>query len=435
MKFKCFFSIILLFLIILLSPYSSLADDVNEELFNEPSSNIIYDVSNNLNEIPTINARYAAIYDRASGTLLYDKNANLETKMASTTKIMTSIIVLENCNLNDIVKISKKAAGIGGSRLGLSTDNTITVENLLYGLMLCSGNDAAVALAEYVSGTIEGFAEKMNEKASELGLISTHFVTPHGLDNDEHFTTAFELAKLTDYALKNKIFSKIVNTKSYTVTINNRPKQINNTNELLGNMQGIYGVKTGFTNGANRCLVTSCKRENLDIICVVLGCDTKKDRTRDSIKLINYTFNNFSTINIEELIDKNFNNWILEHKDSFIVNKGISNQIDLELKKENMPYSKIAVNIADVQNITTNINYQTYYEAPLNPNTQIGTLTLKLNDTDLFRIDILCKNCIKRKTIFDYLCLFAFWDGHIFKIGPSQISNFKSQILAILLYI
>ena len=434
MKSKNLISLMLLILIIILFPYYTFADDENEEFIYQSSFDVIDEVSNNLNEFPTINARYAAIYDRASGTLLYDKNASSQTKMASTTKIMTSIIVLENSNLNDVVTISKKAAGIGGSRLGLSTNDTITVENLLYGLMLCSGNDAAVALAEHVGGTIEGFAEKMNKKASELGLISTHFVTPHGLDNDEHFTTAFELAKLADYALKNETFSKIVSTKSYTVVINNRPKQINNTNELLGNMQGVYGVKTGFTNGANRCLVTSCRCENLDIICVVLGCDTKKDRTRDSIKLINYAFNNFSTVNIEEIIDKNFKNWFLEHRDSFIVNKGISNLVDLKLKKENMPYSKIAINNSDMDNISTCINYTPYHEAPLSSNTQIGTLTLKLKDNDLFSIEILCENCIKKKNILDYLFSFAFWDGPIFKMGPSQNLNYLTLYLSIFFF-
>ena len=208
--------------------------------------------------------------------------------MASTTKIMTCIIVLENGNLNDIVEVSKKSAGTGGSRLGLKTGDKITVKDLLYGLMLCSGNDAAVALAEHVGGSIEDFSKLMNDKAAKLNLENTHFVTPHGLDNDEHYTTAYELALLSNYALKNKDFAQIVGTKSYTVTINNYTKTLSNTNELLGTLNGIYGIKTGFTNGANRCLVTACKRGNMDIICVVLGADTKNFRTKDSIKLIEY---------------------------------------------------------------------------------------------------------------------------------------------------
>ncbi len=200
----------------------------------------------------------------------------------------------------------KNQLGTGGSRLGLSTNDKITVENLLYGLMMVSGNDAAVALAEFIGGDIDNFASLMNEKAKILGLTSTHFTSPHGLDNDEHYTSAYDLAILTDYALQNKTFSKIVKTQNYTVYINNQPKQLNNTNELLGYLDGVYGVKTGFTNGANRCLVTACKRSDLDIICIVLGCDTKKDRTKDSINLINYVFDNFSMINIKNLIQKEF---------------------------------------------------------------------------------------------------------------------------------
>ena len=168
----------------------------------------------------------------------------------------------------------------------------------------------------------------MNQKASELGLNNTHFETPHGLDSDEHYTTAYELALLSNYALTNKTFSQIVGTKDYTITINGYPKQLNNTNELLGNLDGVYGIKTGFTNGANRCLVTACKRNNMDIICVVLGADTKKFRTQDSIKLINYIFNNFTPINIEEIINNNFESWKSKNLNKIIINKGIYNNIE-----------------------------------------------------------------------------------------------------------
>ena len=131
-------------------------------------------------------------------------------------------------------------------------------------------------MAEYVGGSVEGFAEKMNKKAEELGLENTHFITPHGLDMPEHYTTAFELAKMADYALNIEKFATIVNTKYITISINGRSKDLKNTNELLGNLYGVNGVKTGFTNGANRCLVTSVNRDGMNIITVVLGADTKK---------------------------------------------------------------------------------------------------------------------------------------------------------------
>ena len=144
----------------------------------------------------------------------------------------------------------------------------------------------------------------MNKKAEELGLKNTHFVTPHGLDDNEHYTTAYELAVLTDYALKNEKFAQIVNTKTCTINVNGMPRQITNTNELLGNLNGVNGVKTGFTGNAMRCLVTSCTRNGNQIITVVLGADTKNKRTEDSIKLIEYAFSNYERINLEVSVRK-----------------------------------------------------------------------------------------------------------------------------------
>ena len=265
---------ICLFFIILLSFSPVLADDENFEYLSDLST-IQSSNSENITE-PTINSRAAIVYERSSGKILYGKEENEKRKMASTTKIMTAIVVLENTNLDDIVTISSKAAGTGGSRLGLHKDDKISIQDLLYGLLLCSGNDAAVALAEHAGGNLPNFANMMNSKATSLGLSSTHFVTPHGLDDDNHYTTAYELALITNYALKNDVFANLVKTKTYTISINNHPKTLSNTNELLGNLDGVYGVKTGFTNGANRCLVTAVKRDNMDIICIVLGADTKK---------------------------------------------------------------------------------------------------------------------------------------------------------------
>ena len=168
---------------------------------------------------PELNARIALIYDRASGRIIYEKNGNKQTPMASTTKILTSIVILENADLKETVTIGSKAAGTGGSRLGLKKNDKITVNDLLYGLMLRSGNDAAVALALHVGGSIEGFADMMNKKAEELGLTNSHFVVPHGLDNEGHYTTAYELAKMADYALNIPKFKEIVSSKSATIAI------------------------------------------------------------------------------------------------------------------------------------------------------------------------------------------------------------------------
>ena len=185
-------------------------------------------------KVPKINSRYAVIYDRESKTVIWGKDETREVPMASTTKIMTAIVLLENItNLNEKIIVEKKAATIGGSRLGLKTGDVITYEDLLYGLLLCSGNDAATQIAISIGGSVEGFAEMMNNKAEMLGLKHSHFITPHGLDNNNHYTTAYELAVITDYALDIEKFAEIVSTKTYTVNINGNPRTINNTNELL----------------------------------------------------------------------------------------------------------------------------------------------------------------------------------------------------------
>ena len=392
---KTFFLCVIL---IFLFEYIVYADDIDTEILEDISPYI--ETTSNIITEPSINSRAAIIYDRNSGLILFGKNENEKRKMASTTKIITAIIVIENSNLDDIVTVSSKAAGTGGSRLGLHTNDKISVKNLLYGLLLCSGNDAAVALAEYVGKDVYGFADLMNAKAKELNFTNTHFVTPHGLDNDEHYTTAYELAIITNYALKNELFCKIVGTKNITISINNYSKTLSNTNELLGNLNGVYGVKTGFTNGANRCLVTSVKRNNMDIICIVLGADTKKDRTKDSIELIEYTFNNFELINIKEKIQEEFYNWKTCNISNFIINKGVSNNIDIYLDK--IPYDFLPVNSNQINNYSIYIYCDKQLSAPLTKDSVIGFLTVSLDNKTIISIDIKLSETISKKNVSNY---------------------------------
>lgn len=366
---------------------------------------VLQEASNSVSSAPVINSRAAIIFEKTTGSILYGKNENEKRKMASTTKIMTAIVVLENVtDLTQIITISKKAASIGGSRLGLSTNDKISVSDLLYGLLLCSGNDTAIALAEFVGGSVEGFATLMNQKAIELGLNNTHFVTPHGLDNDEHYTTAYELALLTRYALENETFSKIVSTRSYSVVINRSSKTIGNTNELLGYLNGVYGVKTGFTNGANRCLVTACKRGDLDVICVVLGADTKKNRTQDSLKLIEYAFSNFEMIDIESIIKKDFLEWSSNYSSQFFINKGISNFLEPYL--ETPQYSKYPIDKSKLKTINSEINCTYSFEAPLSENSKIGSLVFYVEDIKICELNIYTGNSILKKNIFFYFSNF-----------------------------
>ena len=397
---KIFSLIILLFYLTISIFYNtSLADDIDTDIY---SNNIIEEntLETSNSTFPSINSRSYVVIDRKTNSILVGKNEHIKKKMASTTKIMTAIVIIENYNLDTIVEVSKKAANTGGSRLGLKTGNKISIRDLLYGLMLCSGNDAAVALAESTCETVSNFAILMNEKAKTLGLNNTHFVTPHGLDADEHYTTAYELALLSDYALKNKTFLKIVGTKNYTISINNYPKNLNNTNELLGNLNGVYGIKTGFTNGANRCLVSACKRNDMDIICVVLGADTKKFRTQDSIKLIEYTFNSFSYINIKEKIETEMLN-IKKRITSFNIEKGTSQYVTFS-------YTTLENDIIPIENnLISELKLHTYINtnliAPVKNGSIIGSIDIYAGDILLYSTNIITTNYIPKKNIIDYL--------------------------------
>lgn len=408
-KKKKLLKIFIIFIFIIFIFTNSFADDIplqeeNFDISSYLSTNDYLETSTFTQQIPTINSRAYVVIDRKTNTVLVGKNEYSRKKMASTTKIMTAIVIIENYNLNETVTISKKAGNTGGSRLGLKAGDKITVNDLLYGLMLRSGNDAAVALAEYASGSIGEFAKLMNQKALELNLINTHFVTPHGLDQDEHYTTAYELALLTNYALNNKTFAKIVGTKNFAVTINGYSKELFNTNELLGNLDGVYGVKTGFTNGANRCLVTACKQGDKDIICVVLGADTKKFRTQDSIKLLNYTLNNFTYVDINKIIEKEFNKWLENNNGYFNVYKGISNNLNLSCPK--LKYDKIPIKIDQIDKINIYINCNGNLIAPICKNYVVGNLTVLVDDKILYSLDICSKSSIKKKNMIDYLKIF-----------------------------
>ena len=376
------------------------ADDEIEEMIIEDLEQVIQTASETENK-PKINSRYALVMDRNSKAILYGKNEKTKTKMASTTKIMTAIIVIENTDLNNIVEISSKSAGTGGSRLKVKKGDKIKVKDLLYGLMLRSGNDAAVALAEYVGGTVEQFASLMNNKANQIGLKNTNFVTPHGLDSEEHYTTPYELAILTDYALNNETFRNIVNTKAYNISINGVSRKITNTNELLGYLDGVYGVKTGFTNGAGRCLVTSIKRGELDLICVVLGADTKKIRTTDSIKLIEYIFANFKNVDIKSKVEEEFNNWKNINIARINIEKGTKKVIDLKLQEYYLDIYPIEKNTENKIKIQIDINFNLI--APLKENSQIGELTVFYDENIILQVEILTAEEIKKKNVLDYL--------------------------------
>lgn len=350
---------------------------------------------------PNILSRYVVVYDRGSGTVLWGKNENTPVPMASTTKIMTAIVMMELVgeeHLNDTVAVSKEAANTIGSRLGLHTGDKITYNDLLYGLMLCSGNDAAVEIAISTTGSVANFAERMNQKARELGLENTHYITPHGLDRDGHYTTALELAKITDYALKNRKIAEVVSTKQYTVTIDGYPKTISNTNELLGYLDGVRGVKTGYTSKAGRCLVTATARDDFEIITVVLGADTRKIRTQDSIKLIEYIYKEYKLVDIEDAVRTEYENWCKVNERRITVYKGVKRRPAIAIEKGKYKMYPLknneSIEIESIANVR--------FEAPLIEGTTVGTITVKKSGQIIDEIPIKTKETVEKKGVLNY---------------------------------
>lgn len=241
-----------------------------------------------------ITAKSAILIEAYTGRVLYEKNAFERMPMASTTKIMTAILAIENCNLDDIVEVGPNASGVEGSSIWLSPGEKIQLCDMLFGLMLASGNDAAVAIAEHVAGGVDKFVEMMNLKAKEIGAYNTHFCNPNGLTEDDHYTTAYDLALISAYAMKNDFFRELVKTQYKTIPWEGHDwdRVVKNKNKILWQYEGGNGIKTGFTKAAGRCLSASAQRDGLQLISVVLGAP---DMFSDCMKLMDMGFENYSS--------------------------------------------------------------------------------------------------------------------------------------------
>lgn len=232
-----------------------------------------------------VEARNAIAIDSESKMILYEKNSNDIVSIASTTKIMTSLVALNYGDLSKEIEISKNAASIRGSQVGYSSGEKISMEELLFGLMHKSGNDAAIAIAEGIAGSVEEFAKLMNEYAVSIGAKNSHFESPHGLDSQNHYSTAYDLAIITAAAKKIPKFNEIVRSKGVQASNKGFSRDYNNINKILHMLPGANGVKTGYTGQAGKCLVTSVNKEGRDIIIVTLNCP---GRWKETQKIFNY---------------------------------------------------------------------------------------------------------------------------------------------------
>lgn len=331
-------------------------------------------------------AKAMCVMERTSKRVLYSKNSNTKLPMASTTKIMTAITAIENCDdLDKIFEISPKAVGISGTSLYLRNGEKMSTRDLLYGLMLISGNDASVAIGEYVGGSTKKFIALMNNTALKIGAKNSHFDNTHGLDSPNHYTTAEDLALITSYALENDTFKDIVSTKNTKITNSDgKTRYLKNKNKLLNSLEGCCGVKTGFTDDAGRCLVSACERDNMMLVCVVLNCGPMFEESRT---LIENGFNEYKLIDITS---------------GYVYNNSI--KVDGG-KKENVKVGTLKSFLYPLKNDEmSKINYvyniKSSIEAPVDKGEEVGEIKIFIDNNLIFSEKVVTMEIIRRNSIW-----------------------------------
>ena len=338
---------------------------------------------------PTITAKAAIVMDAATGKVLYSKNAEEQHFPASTTKIMSLIVALEHGNLDDVVITSEHAASTEGSSLSLSKGENLKMLDLLYGIMLISGNDATVAVAEHISGSVENFAKLMTQKAHAIGANDTNFTNSNGLPDPKHFTTAHDLARIAAYGYQKPLFTEIVNTKHKVIPWAgvDYGRDLYNENRMLWLYEGGNGVKTGYTDAAGRCLVSGAKRNGIQLIAVVLDSDTMWD---DSIALLNYGFAQVTPETIFNQAD------IL--KTIRVVN-GKSEVIKLITSTQLV----IPISENDKSEFSIVIDAPSKVEAPVLKGQKLGVVRMLYQNKEIATVDLLADENSERKSFFNIL--------------------------------
>lgn len=329
-----------------------------------------------------INAKSAVVMCSGSDQVLFEKNMNEKLPMASTTKIMTALITLEEAKKeNREITITEQMVPVEGSTMGLKVGDKLTLYALAQGMLLISGNDAATSAAIAISGSSEEFAKKMNLKAKEIGMENTNFVTPSGLDDENHYSTAYDMAKLASFAMNNSDFEKITSSKSMKVEYLNPKKvcEFSNSNRLLRSYDGCIGVKTGFTKKSGRCLVTCAKRDNKKIICVTLS---DPNDWQDHKTLLDYGFENCKSMTLSENDLPNVK-----------VVGGNCDEIKVGLKSEKQITLAKDFNESD---INKEINLPEFIYAPIKKGETVGYIEYKINDQKVIKSDIIALDDAKQ---------------------------------------
>lgn len=341
------------------------------------------------NSIQDLTAKAAIVIEASTGKVLYSKNASERRYPASTTKIITLITALEYGKLSDKITASPNAAATEGSSLWLSAGEQLSLNDMLYGIMLVSGNDATVAVAEHIAGSVEGFAKIMTEKAHAIGAVNSNFVNTSGLPDENHYTTAYDLAKITAYGYKNPLFAQIVSTKHKVIPWagKDHDRDLYNENRMLWLYDGANGVKTGYTDAAGRCLVSAANRNGVQIVAVVLDSERMWD---DSIKLLDYGF--------------------AQLKQVPMVTKGdILKTVNIQEGKASMVKLLAANDILlpmvdnDRDKFTTIIDAPANVSAPVVAGQKIGTVKIMYNNIEVASTDLIADQSVEKKSFFKML--------------------------------
>lgn len=336
-----------------------------------------------------VSAKHATLIECESGDVVYSKDANTRAPMASTTKIMTAIIAIENADLDKLITIAPEAIGIEGSSIYLKNGERLTMRELVYALLLESANDASVAIAIEVGGSIEGFAQMMNEKALELGLENTHFTNPHGLDDNEHYTTASDLAQIARYAMSIPEFYEIASSTKKTISSGDSTRVLINHNKLLKSYEGTVGVKTGFTKKSGRCLVSCAERNGVMLIAVTLNAPNDWN---DHKSMLECGFEQYESIHLASAGDYTISLTCVNGQKSELLCSNFKD-LDITLKK------------GQADRIHAVFEAERFLFAPVEQGKRVGRIAYYLDDTEIASLDIYSLESVKsikyKKSIFE----------------------------------
>ncbi len=335
-------------------------------------------------------AKACVVMEANSGRVFYSKNQYQHLPLASTTKILTSLVIAENCNLNDVVEIPQKAVGVEGSSVYLRKGEHLTVKQLLYGLMLRSGNDCAVALALHAAGSIENFAKMMNEKAKSLGCENSNFTNPHGLPDDNHYTCAKDLGLISCEAMRNPIVKEIVSTKSKTIANEgySYDRLLKNKNKILFNYDGANGVKTGYTKKAGRCFVGAAERDGMQLVVVLLNCGPMFE---ESVELMDDIFEQYQMCDLKTIFGIHEQVEVLKGKANFVDTNLKNTNLFYPLKKDGSEKRKVSVNSKVIHNLI----------APVEKGKTIGEIDISFDNQLIFSSKICTLNAVGKAGFFD----------------------------------